>query len=291
MNRCVRSRGFTLTELAVVLTIVALLLGSLMYTLSAQIEQRNFEETRRRLEQARELVMAFAVVNGRLPCPARSAATTTPVTNSGDEVRNASGQCSGDHGAGAFEDYYGGRNGGITLGLLPARSIGYTQVDVSGLALDAWAQPIRYAVAKTVATGTCTGTPINPHWVHAANLKANGIACQPGDLLICKSATGVNAGASPPNCGGAANQVMSQSLVVAIVFSTGKNALSGTGGTGADESTNVKSNATQSPMINPLFVFHPPTPSDYPTGEFDDQYTWITAGELYSRLLSAGILP
>jgi prepilin-type N-terminal cleavage/methylation domain-containing protein len=47
-----RSDGFTLTELAVVLAIVALLLGGLMYTLAAQTDQRNFEETRRRLEQA-----------------------------------------------------------------------------------------------------------------------------------------------------------------------------------------------------------------------------------------------
>src|SRR5713226_3898267 len=88
--------GFTLVELAVVLAIVGLLLGSLMYTLSAQTEQRNFEETRRRLEQARELVLSFAIVNGRLPCPARSAATAAPVTVAGDEVRDASGQCTGD---------------------------------------------------------------------------------------------------------------------------------------------------------------------------------------------------
>src|SRR5215470_16773011 len=93
-----RSKGFTLTELAVVMTIVAFLLASLMYTLSAQSDQRNFDETRRRLEQARELVLAFAVVNGRLPCPARSAATGAPATQIGDEVRNTPGDpdCIGD---------------------------------------------------------------------------------------------------------------------------------------------------------------------------------------------------
>ena len=63
-----RSQGFSLVELAVVMTIVAFLLGGLLYTLSAQTEQRNFEETRRRLDQARELILAFAIVNGRLPC-------------------------------------------------------------------------------------------------------------------------------------------------------------------------------------------------------------------------------
>ena len=83
-------RGFTLTELAVVMAIVAFLLGSLMYTLSAQVEQRNFEETRRRLELARELLLSFAITNGRLPCPARSAATATAAGRT-DESANLNG--------------------------------------------------------------------------------------------------------------------------------------------------------------------------------------------------------
>src|SRR5437773_343948 len=200
--------GFTLVELAVVFTIVILLLGSLMYTLSAQSEQRNYEETRRRLEQAKDLVLSFAVVNGRLPCPARSVNTTTPVTVAGDEVRNATEQCSGDSGAGAVEDYYGGSTGGVTFGLLPARAIGYTQVDAAGFAVDAWGNRIRYAVAKT-RTNCIPGTILDPHFVSATNMKNNGVACQPGDLIICKSGTGATTSA----CGGASNQLMVQNLV------------------------------------------------------------------------------
>jgi len=70
-SRSRSSRGFTLVELAVVMTIVAILLASVVYTLSAQTEQRNLDETRRRMETARELLLSFAIVNGRLPCPAR----------------------------------------------------------------------------------------------------------------------------------------------------------------------------------------------------------------------------
>jgi|SRR5712664_3691531 len=268
-----RAAGFTLVELAVVMAIVSLLLGSLMYTLSAQNDQRNFEETRRRIEQARELVLGYALVNGQLPCPARS-------NSAGVEVRDAATRRCWD---GAVEDYYGGAlAGGVVGGFLPASTIGYGQVDSSGFAVDAWQNRIRYAVAKSIAAGTCSGAFTNPHWVNALNMKANGIACQPGDLLICKSATGITSSA----CGGAANQIMSQSLVVAIIYSTGKNSAT-TGGSGADELANLNGGGN----ADPVFVFHTPAPSTATGGEFDDQFIWITVGELYGKLIAAGVLP
>jgi prepilin-type N-terminal cleavage/methylation domain-containing protein len=253
-------RGFTLVEVAVVVAIVGLLMMGAIYTLSAQYEQRRYEETRARLVHARDLLLSFAIVNGRLPCPARS-------DSAGAEVRNAGGEC---RNAGGVEDHYGGTlAGGVTGGLLPATAIGYVQVDAQGFALDAWGNRIRYAVAKTL-TG-CAGSSTLPHFVRADRLKGNGITCQPNDLIVCKSAAGITATA----CGGTANQVMSQNLVVAIVFSTGKTGT--TGSLGADEDANLNG--------DPVFVFHTPAPT------FDDQYTWVTAGELYGRLIAAGILP
>jgi len=266
-----RARGFSLVELAVVISIVAFLMGGLMYTLSAQTEQRSFEETRRRLEQARELVLAFAITNGRLPCPARTAATAAPVTVPGDEVVTTATGCIGD----AVTDYYGGTSGGVTLGLLPARAIGYQQVDSTGFAVDAWGNRLRYAIANSITL--CAGTSTTPHFVNTINLKANGISCQPSDLLVCKSATGI----SGSNCGGAANQIMTQNLVVAIIFSTGKNGAGAAGG--IDEAANLNGDR--------IFVYHTPAPVGAANGEFDDQFTWITVGELYGKLIAAGQLP
>jgi prepilin-type N-terminal cleavage/methylation domain-containing protein len=281
-----RSRGFTLTELAVVMTIVAFLLAGLMYTLSAQTDQRNFEETRRRLDLAKDLLLTYAVVNGRLPCPARSVNTTTPVTVAGDEVRNAASQCSGDWGAGAVEDYYGGTNGGVTLGLLPARTIGFQPVDAAGFAIDAWGNRIRYAVAKTKTNCVPPLAPtvlLDPHFVSASNMKNNGLACQPNDLLICKSSLNITATTCGVTVPAGANQLMTASLVVAIVYSTGKNGGTPSGGTGADEAANLNG--------DPVFVYHGQTPSDFLYGEFDDQMNWITVGELYGRLVAAGVMP
>jgi type II secretory pathway pseudopilin PulG len=281
----VHAGGFSLVELAVVMTVVAFLLGGLMYTLSAQIEQRNFEETRRRLDQARELILAFAITNGRLPCPARSVATAVPVTVAGDEVVTTATGCIGD----GLTDYYGGTSGAITLGLLPARSIGYLQVDSSGFAVDAWGNRIRYAVANaTTPAGSCP----TPHFVNATNLKTNGISCQPNDLLICKTTNVAPVPSAPTpttaSCGGpiaGANQIMTKSLVVAIIFSTGKNGASG--GLGADELANRNGGGS----TDPVFIYHTPTPSGAGGGEFDDQFTWITTGELYGKMIAAGVLP
>jgi prepilin-type N-terminal cleavage/methylation domain-containing protein len=231
--------GFTLTELAVVFVIISLLLATAMYTLSAQTDQRNFEETRRRLDAARELLLAFAIVNGRLPCPATagSSGDEAPAWPAGGGVCTAPGP-------------YGG--------FLPARTIGFQTPRIC--------RPV-----------SATTPPVAPHFTHRDNMKLQGIDCQPNDLIVCRSATGITAA----DCGGTANQVMTQKLVAAIAFSTGKNGATGSGG--IDEAANVDGDR--------VFVWHTPAPVGAANGEFDDQMAWITVGELYGRLIAAGVLP
>jgi prepilin-type N-terminal cleavage/methylation domain-containing protein len=66
------NRGFTLVELAVVVAVVALLLGTLLVPLASQVEQRNITQTQKQLEEIKEALLGFAMVNGRLPRPATS---------------------------------------------------------------------------------------------------------------------------------------------------------------------------------------------------------------------------
>ncbi len=253
------ARGFTLVELGVVMMIVALLLGSLMYTLSAQLEQRSFEETRGRLEAARELLLAYAIVNGRLPCPASS-------ISNGDESPQGGGA--------ACTDYY--------TGFLPAKAIGFQPTDALGYALDSYGNRIRYAVSSL------NPSPSPPagafHFTTAASLKQNGITTLPNDLVICAAW-----GGSIANCGTALS-VTNQNIVAAVVWSQGKN-FPTVGAGGPDEAANNKIRLPIAQNNHPVFVFHTPTLPGATNGEFDDYLIWIAVGELYGRLISAGVLP
>lgn len=62
-------RGFSLIEVAIVLFVLALLGGVILVPLSAQIEQRAYDETTRTMNDVRDALLGFAVINRRLPCP------------------------------------------------------------------------------------------------------------------------------------------------------------------------------------------------------------------------------
>ena len=61
--------GFTLVEMAVVLVIIGLLLGGLLVPLSTQVENERRTQTQKKLEEIKEALLGFAIVNDRLPCP------------------------------------------------------------------------------------------------------------------------------------------------------------------------------------------------------------------------------
>lgn len=63
------SSGFTLVELAIVLVIVGFLVSAFLAPLSAQLDQTRNAEARRDLDEIKNVLLGFAVINGRLPCP------------------------------------------------------------------------------------------------------------------------------------------------------------------------------------------------------------------------------
>jgi prepilin-type N-terminal cleavage/methylation domain-containing protein len=232
-----RARGFTLTELAITVVIVALLIGGLALTLSAQNEARQFSETRARLDVAQEALIGFAIRNGRLPCPA------TNVSN-GIEAPAGGGVCTTP-----------------LAGFLPGATLGLPGVS-NGYLLDAWDQPIRYAITDWQSPpGTYVFTTNN-------QIATIGVAGLQPKLRVC----GITA-CSPPF------QVLSAAdTVVAVIYSLGKNR----GSVGVDELENQDADNN--------FVSHEPRPTGAPGGEFDDIVTWLSVNVLVNRMVAAGAL-
>ena len=159
---------------------------------SNQVESRYRGDTQRRLDEARELLVSFALVNGRLPCPG---------TTSGDEMGGGAAPCASSYG-----------------GFLPARAIGFQPTDPSGFALDAWGNRIRYAVSAT----QWGAAPARFTRQHAATAPWS-LSQKPTDLVVCSASPAV---ATAVSCD-PGTSVTNQNTVVAIVFSTGKNGAAG----------------------------------------------------------------
>jgi prepilin-type N-terminal cleavage/methylation domain-containing protein len=81
-----RARGFTLIEIAVALFIITLLVGSLLVPLTTQVDQRMTSDTQKTLEEIRDALVGFAVVNGYLPCPDTG-------TNGAENINTGTGLC------------------------------------------------------------------------------------------------------------------------------------------------------------------------------------------------------
>ncbi len=269
----IRHAGFSLLEIAIVMIIVAILLTTIGVPLSAQVEAKRTEETRRMLEEAKEALLGFAMANGRFPCPAFANATSNSAGRESFCVA-ASGACAGSE-TQVVQTH--GNCSNFYSGFLPAATLGLSSLDSEGFLVDAWnnqSNRVRYAVfGGTVGAGTFPFTSsANPTAMQLATISVLG-ATGTDYLQICNSGTGVTA----TTCGGAANTLTTKAPIV--VYSLGPNAAEGA--TGTDESKNTDGNI--------VFVSHTPTAGS--SNEFDDIFTWIPISTIIKKMLDAGKLP
>lgn len=246
-----RAHGFTLAELAIVLVIVALLVGSLLVPLSTQIDSRNLADTRRALAEIRETILGYAVVNGRLPCPAL-ANVASGAAGAGLEGTRAASGCTN------------------IAGVVPWATLGVAETD-------AWGRRYSYRVTRAFTKAVpppdiseCPA-PLPPLPQSAAFA-----LCSPGDMSVLVTVGGAKIATAVP-------------AVVVSHGKNGKGAYTVLGtqtasGADADEQDNQLTGAGNT-MANPDFVYKPAIPG------FDDEVVWIPPGVLFSRMIRAGKLP
>ena len=267
--------GFTLIEIAIVLVIVGLLLGGLLMPLATQVEVQRRIETEKTLKEINEALIGFALVNGRLPCPA-DPTIPTGTANAGVARNTAVPPPPAPACGGAGGEY----------GVVPWVTLGVGE-------LDSWGRRFTYRVTQSY--GDADNATLLPSAVicNVPPTNASFALCSDGDMLI--------------NNGPALGNLDVALRIPAVIVSHGKN------GNGAFLPTGIQmpcpalpppfpppppppseeiQNAICPPGDTPtILISHPPTTATSPGGEFDDIVTWVVPVTLKNRMVAAGRLP
>jgi prepilin-type N-terminal cleavage/methylation domain-containing protein len=248
--------GFTLTELAVVMVIVTLLIGGLMVPLSAQMEIRSINDNGKGMAEIREALLGFAVVHGRLPCPARPDLASGTADAGIESTLAVGGPCR------------------FLAGVLPWATLGVGETD-------AWGRRFSYRVTDTFARKVplWIACPVGSPQITA---KAAFSLCDAGDITVLSSKGGASIASEVP------------AIVISHGRNgNGAHTLLGTplpASTDPDESENQVAQSSAGVWTDNLaektFVKR-----SAPTTGYDDEVVWIPPGVLFSRMISAGKLP
>ncbi len=234
-----RQEGFSLIEMAIVLTILGFVLATILLPLQTQRQQLARSETENTLEIAKKALLGYAQAQGRLPCPAVA-------------------------GQGGGEKPLGGGTCTSQVGFFPAATLGIQPVDGDGFLVDAWNNPIRYAITQTNAGASAT-----PDFTTLGDMANVGMASLTPDLRVCASS-------SAASCTSTVNLANN---AVAVVYSVGATGIQPAGG--LDEAANLNTDT--------VFISHESRTSDA-NGEFDHMMVWISPYVLYNAMIEAGQL-
>ena len=267
-------RGLTLIEVAVVIAVIALLLGTLLPPLVAQLQIREVRDAEQRMRVIEEALIGFAQSQGRLPCP-DSDATIDGLESTPCAATLPTNQV------------LVGRLPWATLGLPPS---------------DRWGRLLVYAVSEEFVAAASPGSiaVLNNGRADLADLgcgtvndRGNGkVAITVADGSNCNSA-GASPGAAAVVVSVGANGHCGITLAGATLVADGWDCGSGPASGTVDEFENVDGDS--------VFVARGRSEggagcddapgSAGPLCAFDDLVIWIPTTVLLGKLVQAGWLP
>lgn len=255
------ARGFTLVEIAIVLLIVGLLLGGLLMPLATQVKAAKIAETQKSMEEIKEAILGFAMVNGFLPCP--------------DSLLND----------GVSDPPAGTAACNSNVGILP-----WVTLNVKGA--DSWGNHYRYQVNpgfSMPAATPCVNVAVVPGdtAIGLCDVAAIDVSTRNGTTkilqVIADNVPAIVLSYGPNGYGGTSGDGGAQAPPP---------------GSNVDENTNraagfvanyVSRPRTDKPNITGGTCSD--TAAGQPFCEYDDMVTWIAPGILFSKMIAAGRLP
>ena len=125
-----RSQGFTLVELTVVLVIIGLIAGSFITISSAMMSVQKGETTRAKLKAIDAALVSFVAINKRLPCPANGTLDSTNPLAGAEVFGSQADPCSNQ-----------------ANGVVPWKALGFSASDIE----DGWGTRITYRLDPYLA--------------------------------------------------------------------------------------------------------------------------------------------
>ena len=298
-------QGFTLIEIAIVLIVVTILLGYTVAMFPIQQELRHYRQVNAEMEEIKDALIAFAQVNGRLPCPdtngninGTGAGVIDGFEDGEDLIVNSNGTAGTDNQTDDCKAFYG---------FLPSATLGLDgNINASGLLQDPWGGAYRYAVSDvntdvdSVAT-TAAGIDL----VSAGGIREEGLSNVNPDLFIC---SGSNELGNDDSCDDVTGGRVVTNVAVAII-SLGKDSsvladqpvLDGDGNPVTDTDGNpvvtIGTSYIQRENLDDFNdgtndkVYISSTRSDVEDAEYDDIVKWISPNLLFSKMIEADQLP
>jgi len=271
-------QGFTLIEIAIVLVVVTVLLGYTVAMFPVQQELKQYRKAESEMNSILEHLVAFAQVNGRLPCPD----TTGDVNGEGpgildgqedwdDQFDNINSANPADGFIDSCKSYFG---------FLPAGTLGLNgDISPTGQLLDPWGQAYGYHVSNVDAVPDALLAGID--LVSPNGIREEGIANVQADLFVCDDSAAL--GFDLTCVLAASNPVVSN--VAAVVISLGK------------DFNQVGSSNIQTENFDNFHdgtldkVYVSATRSDVNNAEYDDVVKWLSTNVLFSKMIAADQLP
>jgi prepilin-type N-terminal cleavage/methylation domain-containing protein len=251
--------GFTLVEVAIVLLIVTILLGYSVAMFPVQQELKQYRRVEVEMNSVIEHLIAFAQVNGRLPCPD----TSTDNDASGNTIDGEEDRV----GINACEAYFG---------FLPARTIGMSgKYNAADTLVDPWGSGYGYAVSGHPGVINVDIDLVTPN-----GIRDEGIANVTPDLFICDDSAIIG---NDLDCTAAASGevVGANGEVAAVIISLGKDFnIPATSNIQAENLDNFH-NGT----LDKVYIFSPRR------DDYDDVVKWISTNLLFSKMIEADQLP
>jgi len=256
-----KERGFTIVEVAIAVMIMAIILGYSVAMFPVQQELKQYRHAGTEMDAVIEQLVAFAQVNGRLPCPDTATDNELP-------ANTIDGQ----------EDLLNDPNDGCEayFGFLPARTLGINgKYNTAGTLIDPWGSGYGYAVSDfDFGNG-------NPDLVTANGIRDEGIANVQPDLFICDDNT--NAIANDTDCTTVtgAEVLGTNGEVAAVVISLGKDfVIPATSNIQAENLDNFNDGS-----LDKVYIF------SSRRDDYDDIVKWIPTNLLISKMIAAEQLP